>query len=59
MTGEALQQLPGLVLPALAVYAAIRADVSYLMKEQRRTNVRLDQLEKGGNHGEETQHAQA
>lgn len=59
MTGEALQQLPGLVLPALAVYAAIRADVSYLLKEQRRTNARLEQLEKGGNHGKETPHASA
>lgn len=59
MNHEALQQLPGLVLPALAVYAAIRADVSYLLREQRRTNARLDQLEKGGNHGKETAHAGA
>ena len=66
MTGEELRPLFAIVGPALAVYAAIRADLARLNAKTDKAaqaadtaHRRIDELTKGGNHGKETQHAQA
>ena len=66
MTGDELRPLLAIVGPALAVYAGIRADLARLNAKADHAahaadtaHRRIDDLTKGGNHGKETQHAQA